>query len=82
MKITVIGSGCLTCEAVYNSIKKLKEKMGFDAEVEYINDHNELIIRGIMGSPAILIDDKPVWIGTPRNEDELKKILENSCLKE
>lgn len=78
MKITVIGSGCPTCEAVFNSVKKLKEKMGFDAEVEYIHDHNELVIRGIMGSPAILIDDKPVWIGAPRSEDELKKIIENN----
>ncbi|RME52709.1 thioredoxin family protein, partial [Candidatus Woesearchaeota archaeon] len=52
MKIAVIGSGCPTCEALYNKVKKLKEEGKIDAEIEYIKDVNELVNRGIMGSPA------------------------------
>ena len=78
MKISVVGSGCPTCEALYNQLKKLKTDKRVDAEIEYIRDVNELIKRGIMGSPALLIDDKPILIGVPENEDKLLEIIKKS----
>ncbi len=75
MKISVIGSGCPTCEALYKKVKDLKEKGKIDAEIEYIKDVNELIERGIMGSPALLIDDKPIFIGIPETDEKLLEII-------
>jgi small redox-active disulfide protein 2 len=75
MKITIIGSGCHTCESLYNKVKKLKEAGKINAEIEYIKDVGELIKRGIMGSPAILIDGKPVFVGSPGSDEELLKII-------
>jgi len=74
MKITIIGSGCPTCEALYNKVKKLKESGKIKAEIEYIKDVGELVKRGIMGSPALLINNKTVHVGMP-NDDELLKII-------
>ncbi len=75
MKISIIGSGCPTCEALYNKVKKLKEEGKIDAEIEHIKDVNELINRGIMGSPALLIDDKPVHVGMPESDEKLLEII-------
>lgn len=75
MKISVIGAGCPKCEALYNKVKKLKEEGKIDAEIEYIKDVNELIERGIMGSPALLIDDKPVYVGMPESDEKLLEII-------
>ena len=75
MKISVIGSGCPTCKALYNQVKQLKEEGKIDAEIEYIKDVNELVNRGIMGSPALLIDDKPVHVGLPESDEELLEII-------
>ena len=75
MKISVIGSGCPTCEALYNKVKKLKEEGKIDAEIEYVTDVNELINRGIMGSPALLIDDKPIFVGVPESNERLLEII-------
>ena len=75
MKISVIGSGCPTCEALYKKVKKLKEEGKIEAEIEYLKDINELISRGIMGSPALLINDKPVFIGVPESDEKLLEIL-------
>ena len=52
MKITVIGSGCPTCEKLHKMVMKLKEEGKIKAEVEYIKDVNELVTRGVMGSPG------------------------------
>ncbi|MFC2142980.1 thioredoxin family protein [Candidatus Aenigmatarchaeota archaeon] len=76
MQITIIGSGCPKCEALYNKVKKLKEEGKIDAKIEYKKDVAELVKRGIMGSPAILIDGKPVYVGMPSDEELLKIIKE------
>jgi len=71
MKITIIGSGCPACEALYSKVKKLKEDGKIKAEIEYIKDVGELVKRGIMGSPALLIDGKTVHVGMPSDEELL-----------
>lgn len=74
MKITVIGSGCPTCKKLHEKVEKLNLENRLNAKVEYITDYNELIKRGIMGSPALLVDEKVVSIGMP-SDDRLKKLL-------
>ncbi len=78
MKVKIIGSGCPTCEALYNKVKKLKESGKINAEIEYVKDVNELVKRGIMGSPALLIDGEPVHVGMPSDEELLKIIKKSS----
>lgn len=75
MKITVIGSGCPTCKRLHEKVTKINEEKKLGAEIEYITDVNELIKRGIMGSPALLIDDKVVSVGMP-NDDKLDKMID------
>ncbi len=75
MKISIIGSGCPTCEALYGKVKRLKEEGKIDAEIEYIKDVNELVNRGIMGSPALLVNDKPVYIGIPESDEKLLEVI-------
>ena len=70
MKIEVIGSGCAKCESLYNKVKKLVP----DKDITYLKDVNELIERGIMGSPALVIDGKVACVGMP-SDDELRKKL-------
>ena len=72
MKITIIGSGCPTCKALHDKVSKLKEDGKVKADIEYIKDVNELIKRGIMGSPALLVDGKVVNVGMPSDKELLK----------
>jgi len=74
MKITIIGSGCPTCKALYEKVSKLKADGKLNADIEYVKDVNELIKRGIMGSPALLVDGKVVNVGMP-SDNELLKLL-------
>lgn len=69
-----MGSGCATCKALYEKIKRLTTEGKINATVEYSSDINDLINEGVMGSPAILIDGKVVKVGNP-SEEELYKIL-------
>jgi len=74
MKVKIMGSGCPTCKALYEKVKKLAEDGKIKAEVEYSSDINDLINEGVMGSPAIMIDGKVVKVGKVSDE-QLYKIL-------
>ncbi|KYC48919.1 MAG: hypothetical protein AMQ74_01531 [Candidatus Methanofastidiosum methylothiophilum] len=74
MKVKIMGSGCPTCKALYEKVKKLAEEGKIEATVEYSSDINELINEGVMGSPAIMIDGKIVKVGKVSDE-QLYKIL-------
>ena len=75
MKITIIGSGCPTCESLHKMVQIVVKENSIKAEVEYVKDVTELINRGIMGSPALLVDDKSVKVGMPKNKEELLQII-------
>ena len=78
MKITIIGSGCPTCESLHKMVQAVVKENDIKAEVEYIKDVTELINRGIMGSPALLIDNKPVKVGLPKNKEDLLQIIKKN----
>ena len=75
MKVTIIGSGCATCERLHSMVKALVESGKVNARIEYLKDVNELIKRGIMGSPALLVDDKVVNVGMPDSSETLLELI-------
>jgi len=80
MKIQVLGSGCPTCKNLFEITKKIANELGIDAEVEYVNDVSKMIEMGVMQSPVLAIDGKPVLMGGGHNEEDIKKTLTDKCL--
>ncbi|MFA7301667.1 MAG: MTH895/ArsE family thioredoxin-like protein [Candidatus Shapirobacteria bacterium] len=75
MKIQVLGSGCTTCKNLFEQTKKVVTDLGINSEVEYSTDISKIIEMGIMQSPVLAIDGKPVMIGSG-NYDKIKTILQ------
>ncbi len=74
MHIKVLGSGCPSCKALYESTKKAVED-NKEITVEYITDISALLEAGVMASPALLIDEKIVSVGRVPSEDEIKEYI-------
>ncbi len=75
MKIQVLGSGCPTCKKLNQMTKKAVEELGLEEEVEYLTGQKgiqKIVELGVMSSPVLAIDDKPVLAGL----DEVEKIKE------
>jgi protein-disulfide isomerase len=51
------------------------KNMNADAEVSIVDDMTEVVRYGVMATPAIVVDDKIVHIGSMPKEDELKNWL-------
>lgn len=56
MEITVFGPGCARCTETENLIKEVAAAKGGDITVRKVSDFKEMMVAGIMSTPAVAID--------------------------
>jgi len=78
MKIQVLGSGCPTCKKFFELTKKAVEELEIKADVEYITDIQKIIEMGVMQSPVLVIDEKPVISGFLLDIEKIKEVLKEN----
>lgn len=74
MKILVLGSGCATCKKLHESVLKIVKDENLNAEVEYSTDVTKIVELGLMHSPVLVVDGKPVELNS-YSEKEIKEAL-------
>jgi small redox-active disulfide protein 2 len=81
MKIQVLGSGCHTCKMLFELTQQAVEELGLKEKVEYITDVNQIIEMGVMSSPVLAIDDKPVMVGFSADIEKIKELISSNIKK-
>ena len=76
MKIKVLGTGCPKCNMLYRSCQQAVEQLQLDAELEKVEDINQIIAMGVMLTPALAVDGEIKFSGKAPGVDELKRILQ------
>jgi small redox-active disulfide protein 2 len=74
MTIKVLGPGCVSCKKLFESAKEAVAEMGNDIDVEYITDIETIVSYGIMGSPALVINEEVISQGRTLSKDEIIKL--------
>lgn len=80
--IQVLGSGCPTCKQLFETTKKIAAELKINTTVEYISDVAKMIEMGVMQSPVLAINGKPVLTGGGHGEDDIKQALQDASAKE
>lgn len=75
MKIEVFGSGCRKCHETEQAVRTTLTELGLEAEVVKVTDIGEIVSRGIMTTPAVVIDGKKVCEGRVPTADMVKSWL-------
>ena len=68
-QIRVLGPGCARCQKLYENTLAAVDELGLDAVVTKVDDVGEIVSRGIMATPALVVDEELVMAGnvpTPR----------------
>jgi len=76
--IQVLGAGCPTCKQLLETTKKVAKELNINNEIEYITDVSMMIEMGVMTSPVLAINGKPVLTGGGKSEDDIKKAFQDS----
>jgi small redox-active disulfide protein 2 len=75
MKIEVIGSGCAKCKKLFELTEIVAKELGITEAVLYSNDINKIASMGLMSSPVLTLNDKPILVGILPDKERLKEII-------
>ena len=74
MEIKVLGSGCSTCKALFNTVQEVVKDLGIEAIVIKEEDLLKIMGYNVWSLPALVVDEKVVAKG-PQSYDKVKSIL-------
>lgn len=73
MKITVYGPGCAKCKQTEALVRRVVTEAGVAADVEKVSDVKEMIMAGIMSTPAVSVDGVVKVSGRVPKAEEIKQ---------
>ncbi len=75
MKIEILGTGCPKCKATEKIVRKVVEELGKKVDIVKVEDLQEIVNRGVMMTPAVVVDGEVKIVGHVPSVDEIKKLL-------
>lgn len=78
IKIQVLGSGCPTCKKLFEITKQAVAELKLKTEVEYITDIQKIVEMGVMSSPVLAVNGKPVLAGSLPDIEKIKEAIKKS----
>jgi len=75
MKIEVLGTGCAKCKRLEENARKAVQETGVKAEVVKVQDMDQIISKGVMMTPALLIDGEEMAVGRVPGVEEIKRMI-------
>ncbi len=75
MKIKVLGPGCPKCKTTYNNVLEALKQTGIEAEVEKIEDIEEMLKYNVLSTPVLMIDEVAKIKGRVPDINEIKQLI-------
>ncbi|MDD2409606.1 MAG: thioredoxin family protein [Bacilli bacterium] len=75
INVKVLGTGCSSCHKLYKDITEVISELKIDANLEKIENIEQIMAYSIMGLPALVVNEKVKFYGKSPNKEELKKYL-------
>jgi len=75
MRIQVLGPGCVRCHTLSRNTAEAAASLGLDVDVEEVADIAEIVRRGIMATPALVVDDEVLLSGRVPTASHVRELL-------
>jgi len=73
--IQVLGTGCKKCISLKESVEAALKDLGVEADVQKVEDINEIVQFGVMSTPALAVDGEVKIVGKVATPEEIKAVL-------
>ncbi len=74
-KIEILGTGCAKCKKLFQLTQQAVGEMGIEAEVVKVEDIQQIVAKGVMMTPGLVVDGEVKSVGKLPPMDALKKLL-------
>jgi small redox-active disulfide protein 2 len=75
MKVEILGPGCPRCMATQENVRKALQALRLEAEVAHVSDPREFARRGVMFTPAVVINGEVKSSGRIPQVEEIRTWL-------
>lgn len=76
MTVRILGPGCVNCRRLEQEVMIALSELGLPADVLHVTDIKEIASYGVMGTPALVVNGKVLWVGSVPPRGRLKALLE------
>jgi small redox-active disulfide protein 2 len=73
--IKILGTGCAKCQQTEAVIRATLEEIGVSANVEKIEDIEQIMAFDVMSRPALVVDEQVVMRGKVPTKEEVKAMF-------
>lgn len=75
MKIEILGTGCMKCKRLAKNVENAVAELGITADIQKVEDITAIMDRGVMLTPALIVDGELKVSGRVADVAEIKRIL-------
>ena len=75
MTIKILGTGCPNCQKLEANAKQALSELKIEARIEKVTEIQDIMSYGIMGTPALVVDEKVEVSGRIPDVSEIKALL-------
>lgn len=73
--IKILGTGCAKCKQTEAIIRETLDEIGVQANIEKIEDIEQIMAYDVMSTPALVIDEQVVIRGKVPTKEEIKAMV-------
>ena len=74
-KLQVLGTGCPMCVQLAANAEAAAKELGIEYELEKVTDINEMMMLGVMLTPALVVDGQVKVVGKVPEPETIKALL-------
>ncbi len=78
MTIEVLGPGCPKCMNTEQNVRKALAELNIQAEILKVTDIDAIIEKGVMWTPALVIDGKLALQGKIPTVEQIKQLVKEA----
>ncbi|MFC1554314.1 thioredoxin family protein [candidate division KSB1 bacterium] len=75
MKVEILGTGCPSCQKLYELTQEAVKELEIDVEIEKVEDLDRITDYGVILTPGFVVDGKVRSSGNVLSVNEIKKII-------
>jgi len=78
INLKVLGTGCAKCKSLEKATIETVKENNIDAEIEKVEDIQQIMTYGVMMTPALVVNNKVVFSGRVPSKAEIKNFIEKA----
>jgi small redox-active disulfide protein 2 len=75
MRIEVLGTGCAKCKRLLKNVEMAISQTGIQATIAKVEDLSEIMERGVVITPGLIIDGEVKAMGRVPSAEEIAQML-------